>query len=146
MEHIRVLWKLPGCQSHLLNWMRKYKKRGNEKSYDKIVHKQLSETKMKDIMTCLFLSEDLMEGYREVSEELFQTVDEMLVSYNYHHRAIEYNIKHTIRVIRLDELFGLGFYLNVGRNCRNDKMADRAIRRFIEYYLRPSIGKSYFSS
>ena len=68
VEHIRILWKMTDCRSLLLKFMRKYRKKGNEKSYEKIFYKQLSEIKIKEIINSIFLSPDAMEGYRVVSD------------------------------------------------------------------------------
>ena len=97
-------------------------------------------------MNTIFLSPQMMDGYKVVSEELYQTVDELLISYNHLYRNIEYNHKHTIRCIRPEDIFGLSFYANVAKFCEDEQMSQKAIRRMIEYAIRPIPQKSYFSS
>lgn len=38
-----------------------------------------------------------MDDYVNIQPELYQTVDELIISYNHNTRAIDYNYKHTIR-------------------------------------------------
>lgn len=87
-----------------------------------------------------------MEGYRKVSDELYQTADELIVSYNHLNRLIEYNAKHTIHCMKPEELFGINFYSNVAKNCEDSAMSDKATRRLIEFLMRPNPQKSYFST
>ena len=48
--------------------------------------------------------------------------------------------------MRAEDIFGLQFYENVAKFCEDEKMAEKAIRRLIEYIIRPQPQKSYFSS
>ena len=72
-----------------------------------------------------------MDGYKKVSEEMYQTADELIVSYNHHNRNIEYNTKHTIHCLKGEDIYGLNFYSNVAKNCENEMMSEKAIRRLI---------------
>lgn len=52
---------------------------------------------IREIISNIFLNIDLMNGYQDVSNETFQTADELLVCYNHNLKFIDYNYKHTIR-------------------------------------------------
>ena len=41
-----------------------------------------------------------MDKYTDISDELYQTADELIIAYNSSKKFIDYNYKHTIRNIR----------------------------------------------
>lgn len=144
VEHIKVLWNLPGCRTSLLKFMRKYRpgRVQQEKSTDKILSKQLSNPEIKEIIEKIFLNPELMDHYSSISDETFQTADELLVCFNHNAKTIEYNYKHTIRCEKPEEIFGLAFYMNAIVNCKDQVMVDKCLKRFIEFFIRPQ-GKSF---
>jgi hypothetical protein len=59
-----------------------------------------------------------MEEYEIISPELYQTADELIITFNHNSKFIDYNYKHTIRVRTLENIFGTEFYINVINNCK----------------------------
>lgn len=51
---------------------------------------------------------------------------------------IEYNYKHTLRVKKLESLYGMAIYHNIIVNTPNVQLAENCIKRLVEFYLRPS--------
>lgn len=72
-----------------------------------------------------------MNHYKKISPNLYQTVDELIIAYNYYNRSIEYNTKHSIRSLKTHDMVGLEFYLDVATGCDNNEMVDKSLRRFI---------------
>ncbi len=60
-----------------------------------------------------------MNNYMNCDDELFKTIDELLISYNHRSRAIDYNVKHCIRCILPYEVFGVEVFLDIAMGCRD---------------------------
>ena len=61
----------------------------------------------------------MMDNYVNIDDETFQTVDELVVAYNFAKKTIDYNYKHTIRSIKPREIYGLEFYLKTIINSKD---------------------------
>jgi hypothetical protein len=46
----------------------------------------------------------MMEGYKQIDAELYQTADELIMAYLHGKKFIDYNYKHTIRFYRSDKI------------------------------------------
>lgn len=78
-----------------------------------------------------------MDNYTKVDEDAFRTIDELLVSYNYRVKSIDYNYKHTIRCFNPQNLFGLEIYIDIALNCKDEELSTNSLKRYIEFHLRP---------
>lgn len=85
------------------------------------------------------MNKALMDNYVDIDEEGFKTIDQLLLSYNHRNNAVDYNVKKTIRCINATNLYGLELYLEIGNNCKDQAIRQQSLRRFVEYYLRPSM-------
>jgi hypothetical protein len=120
-----------------LKFLRKYRlKKEEDKSWQKIVYKQLPSETMKELLEKIFLDGKEMEDFQNVGADLYQTVDELLMAYNNNTGLFEYNYKHTIRVRNPERIFGLEFYFNILNNGKNRETVEKAGRRLIEICLR----------
>lgn len=72
-----------------------------------------------------------MDDYSTIPPELYQTADELIISYNHQIKSIEYNYKHTIRVKSLENIFGYEFYINVINNSKQRDIVEKSIHRLI---------------
>jgi len=72
-----------------------------------------------------------MDNYAKVDEDAFRTIDELLVSYNYRVKSIDYNYKHTIRCFNPQNLFGLEIYIDIALNCKDEELSTNSLKRYI---------------
>lgn len=72
-----------------------------------------------------------MNNFIACDEELFKTIDELLISYNHRNKLIDYNVKHCIRCIAPQELFAVEVYLDIAMGSKDEIISDKALRRFV---------------
>lgn len=98
-DDILKMWKMgKKCRPHLLKFMRKYKiKYSEDKSQQKIISKALAISQVEFILKKIVEDDKLMEEYKHIDSDHFQTIDELIMCYLHGKRLIDYNYKHTIR-------------------------------------------------
>ena len=74
---------------------------------------------------------EMMDEYKNISMETYQTIDELLICYNHQCGFIEYNYKHTLRVKKIDSLYGMAIYHNITVHALDLPLVEKALRRMI---------------
>jgi hypothetical protein len=99
------------------------------------------------IIKNIFESDEMMEGYKEIDMDHYDTIDELILCYLHNKKIIEYNYKHTIRYrkneffLEEDKMFlGINFYLKCieFNHEKYSDVATKAIKRLVDIFLRPS--------
>ncbi len=71
---------------------------------------------LREVIDGIFLNSELMGGFKNIDLNTYQTVDELLISYYIKQRHLNYNVKNTLRTIKIDSI-DTTFYFRVIANC-----------------------------
>lgn len=78
-----------------------------------------------------------MQNYRNMDLAVFQTIDELLMTYNIRKGNIDYNNKNCIRTLKTEGL-DQTFYFRVLYAENSEKVFDAAMKRLVDLNIRPS--------